>query len=170
MEKNIGVCSKSKLILRLDWTNYFEMANQTVPLTMCACSVIQSCPTLCSPVDYSLLGSSVHGIITQARILEWVAISSFRGFSQPRNWTYISCTAGRFFTTESPWWASFPHIHTTNISNAYMSQFLQTPFSLLHQLSKSWLTCLRIFSSLKKGSKLRLIWHAYKIAMIYIIF
>ena len=34
----------------------------------------QSCPTLCDPVNYSLPGSSIHGIF-QARILEWVAIS-----------------------------------------------------------------------------------------------
>ena len=36
--------------------------------------VAQSCTTLCDPIDCSLLGSSVHGIL-QARILEWVAIS-----------------------------------------------------------------------------------------------
>ena len=42
-------------------------------------------------------GSSVHGIL-QARILGWVAISSSRGFSQPRNWTEVSCMAGRYFT------------------------------------------------------------------------
>ena len=36
--------------------------------------VTQSCPTLCNPVDYSLPGSSVHGIL-QARVMEWVAIS-----------------------------------------------------------------------------------------------
>ena len=40
--------------------------------------VAQSCLTLCDPVDYSLLGSSVHGIL-QARILEWVAICFSRG-------------------------------------------------------------------------------------------
>ena len=38
--------------------------------------------TLCNPMDYSLLGSSVHGI-SQTRTLEWVAISSSRGSSQP---------------------------------------------------------------------------------------
>ena len=36
--------------------------------------VAQSCPTLCDPMDCSLPGYSVHGIL-QARILEWVAIS-----------------------------------------------------------------------------------------------
>ena len=50
-----------------------------------------------NPMDCSLLGSSVHGIL-QARILEWVAISFSRGSSQPRNWTLLSCLAGRFFT------------------------------------------------------------------------
>ena len=37
----------------------------------CCCLVTNLCPTLCSPMDYSLPGSSVHGIF-QARILEWV--------------------------------------------------------------------------------------------------
>ena len=46
--------------------------------------VVQSCLTLCDPVDCSLLGSSVHGIF-QARVLEWVAISFCRGSSQPRD-------------------------------------------------------------------------------------
>ena len=44
----------------------------------------------CNPMDYSLPGSSVHGIL-QARVLEWVAISSSRGSSQPRDWTHVSC-------------------------------------------------------------------------------
>ena len=46
--------------------------------------VIQSCLTLCDPMDYSLPGSSVHGIL-QARILEWVAISFSKGSSWPRD-------------------------------------------------------------------------------------
>ena len=47
---------------------------------MCVCVVVQSHPTLCDPMDCSPPGSSVHGIL-QARILEWVAIPSFRGSS-----------------------------------------------------------------------------------------
>ena len=50
-------------------------------------------------MDCSLPGSSFHGI-SQARILEWVAIFFSRGYSWPRNWTYISCIEGRFFTAE----------------------------------------------------------------------
>ena len=56
---------------------------------MCACSVIQLCPTLCDPMDCSPPGSSVHGIL-QARILEWVAIPFSRGSSWPRNQTWVS--------------------------------------------------------------------------------
>ena len=52
-------------------------------------------------MDCSLAGFSVHEI-SQTRILEWVAISYSRGSSQPRNWTCISCTAGRFFSTAPP--------------------------------------------------------------------
>ena len=58
--------------------------------------VAQSCPTLDNPMNCSLPGSSVHGIL-QARILEWVAIPFCRG-SQPRDWTQISCIGGEFFT------------------------------------------------------------------------
>ena len=61
----------------------------------------QSCPTLCNPTDYSLPGSSVHGIL-QARILEWVVISFSRGSSRPRDLNMPPVLAGRFFTSESP--------------------------------------------------------------------
>ena len=53
--------------------------------------------TLCNSMDCSPPGSSVHGIL-QARILEWVAISSSRGSSQPKDWTQVSCITSRFFT------------------------------------------------------------------------
>ena len=56
--------------------------------------VTQSCPTLCDPVDCSLPGSSVQGIL-QARVLEWVAISFSRGSSRPRDRTQVSCIGGR---------------------------------------------------------------------------
>ena len=58
--------------------------------------VAQSCPTFCDPMECSLPGSSLHGIL-QARILEWVAISFSRGSSQLRDRTWVSCIAGRHF-------------------------------------------------------------------------
>ena len=61
-----------------------------------ACSVTQSCLTLCDPTDCSPPGSSVHGIL-QARILERIAILVSRGFSRTGDQTRVSCIAGRFF-------------------------------------------------------------------------
>ena len=57
---------------------------------VCVCvKLLQSCPSLCDPMDCSPPGSSVHGIL-QARILEWVAISPSGGSSRLRDWTHIS--------------------------------------------------------------------------------
>ena len=58
---------------------------------VCAQS-LQSCLTLCDPMDSSPTDSSVHGIVL-ARILEWVAIPSSRGSSQTRDRTLISCVS-----------------------------------------------------------------------------
>ena len=63
---------------------------------------LQSCLTLSNPLDCSLPGSSIHGIL-QAGILEWVAMSSSRGPFQLRNQTHVycsSCLAGGFYTSE----------------------------------------------------------------------
>ena len=65
------------------------------------CVRAQLCPTLCNPVDCSPPGSSVHGV-SQARILEWVAISFSRGSSLPRDQSWVFCIASRFFITEPP--------------------------------------------------------------------
>ena len=69
-------------------------------------SVAQPCLTLCNPLNCSM--NSVHGI-SQARILEWVAISFSRGSSWPRDRTQVSHIAGRqrqmqadALTSESP--------------------------------------------------------------------
>ena len=59
--------------------------------------VAPSCPTLCDPMDRSLPGSCVCGLL-QARILEWVATPFFRWSSLPRDRIWTFCIAGRFFT------------------------------------------------------------------------
>ena len=66
---------------------------------------------LCNPMDCNLPGSSVHGI-SQARTLEWVAISSSRGSSQPSGCvSCVSCiskqTLYHWATWEAPEWVSF---------------------------------------------------------------
>ena len=70
--------------------------------------VSQLCPTLCDPVNCSLPGSSVHGVL-QARILEWVAISISRGSSWPRDRTRVSHIAGRHQVANSNFCFSFIH-------------------------------------------------------------
>ena len=96
--------------------------------------LLQSCLTLCDPMDCSPPGSSVHGI-SQARILESVAVSSSRGSFWPRGWTWvsgISCIIGKFFTTEPP---GKPHSFCIMVSSdisppryphAFFSPFLKS--------------------------------------------
>ena len=82
---------KNDLKLSLDW-------HTLSPFLPVCVFVAQSCPTLCDPMDCSPLpGSSVHRIL-QARILEWDAMPSSRGSSQPKDGTWVSRTADRFFT------------------------------------------------------------------------
>ena len=51
---------------------------------VCVYSVTELCPTLCNPIDYSMPGFFVHGVL-QVRILEWIAISLSRGSSGIRD-------------------------------------------------------------------------------------
>ena len=66
-------------------------------LTHAAAKLLQSCPTLCDPMDCSLPGFSVHGIF-QTIVLEWIAISFSKGSSQPRDQTWVSRIVDRRFT------------------------------------------------------------------------
>ena len=75
---------------------------------------LQSCLTLCDPMNCNPPGSSVHKIL-QARILEWVAIPFSKGSSWTRDWTCVSyVSAGRFFTTSDTWEAQIrqPKLNT----------------------------------------------------------
>ena len=74
---------------------------------------VKNCPGIVSSLSQNTCscGNSGHGIL-QARILQWVAVPFSRGSSQLRNWTQVSCIAGRFFTN----WASreaHTYEHTT---------------------------------------------------------
>ena len=75
-------------------TNY----NYSHRVCVCVCVLVtQWYLILCDPMNCSPPGSSVHGIL-QARILEWVAMTFSRGSSRPRDQTWVSSIAGRFFT------------------------------------------------------------------------
>ena len=85
--------------------------------------VTQSCSTLFDPMDCSLPGSFVHRIF-QARILEWVAISSSRGSSQPGDQTRFSCVsyiAGKFFTC---WATDLPQIFAEWMSGQQRAEWI----------------------------------------------
>ena len=73
--------------------------------------VAQSCLTLCDPMDCSLPGSSVHGIL-QTRLLQWVFIPFSRGSFRPRDWTWVSYIVGRFFTVWATRETLYTHTHT----------------------------------------------------------
>ena len=88
-----GVAESDTSDLEMDvkkWLNLLANICQKEQIRTMPCSVTQLCPNLCNPMDCSLPGSSVHGIL-QARILEWVAISSSRGSSQPRDPSQVFC-------------------------------------------------------------------------------
>ena len=84
----MGISSMYAYIPSLSLKNWVEFPVPYSRFSLLTCSVVQSCPTLCDPLDCSPPGSSVHGIV-QARILERVAISSSRGSSQFRDRTCL---------------------------------------------------------------------------------
>ena len=79
-------------------SNFHSLTSCCLPaiLKLFISEVPQSCPTLWTPMDCSLPGSSFHGIL-QARVLEWGAISFSRGSSWPRDQTLVSSIPGRHF-------------------------------------------------------------------------
>ena len=94
------VAKITNFLLVIFFADDFSMATSLSGTCVRATS-LQLCPTLCDPMDCSPPGSSVHGIL-QERMIEWVAMPSSRGSSQPRDGTRVSCTTGGFFTAEPP--------------------------------------------------------------------
>ena len=113
--RNLPSCWKNK-------THTFENNINILPiLTNLSISVVaQSCLTLCDPMNCRPPGSSVHGIL-QARILKWLAISFSRGFSQPRDWTWVFPITGRCFTL----WATRETL--TNLDSILKSRDITLP-------------------------------------------
>ena len=104
---------------------------------MCVWLVTQSCLTLCDPMDYSLPGSSIHGIL-QARILEWVTISFSKESSQPRDWTYVFCVSwnGMQILYHRATWEALHHIYIHIYIYIYMSPDY---YQVYYYVSSYWL-------------------------------
>ena len=123
-----------------------ETENHLLQMVCAVCSVAQSCLTLCDPMDCSPPGSSVHGML-QARILEWVAMPSSRGSSQPRDQTQSLTSpalAGMFSTTSVTWKVSHFCTHfKIRLFGFFVSEFqqnfkgLEAATSLFH-LTSLW--------------------------------
>ena len=79
------------------WVTYNAFITRVITCITMKVLAMQSCLTLCYPMDWSPPGSSDHWILC-ATILEWFALAFSRGSFQPRDWTQVSCIAGRFFT------------------------------------------------------------------------
>ena len=90
----------------------------------------QFCPVLFDPMDWSPLDSSIHGIL-QVRIFEWFPLSYSRGSSWPRDWTWISCIAGGFFTVWATRKAYYKAFNSVQFSCSVESNFLR-PHGLQH--------------------------------------
>ena len=133
---------------------WYRMFSPSLPPSLspspCAKS-LQSCPTLCNPMDCGPPGSSVHGIL-QARILEWVAISSSRGSSWPKDQThiyYISCIGRQvlyhYCHLESPSFSIHTHTHTH-------THTLSLSLSLIHRSDLCiCINHLQVYRSLLEG-------------------
>ena len=98
--------------------------------------------TLCGPMDCSLPGSSAHGIL-QASILEYGAIPFSRGSFRPRNWTWVSGIAGRFFAV----WIT--REATSVVSSAYLRLLPFLPKILIPACASSSPTFYMTYSSYK---------------------
>ena len=98
----VGNPLRDFFILRIEKARILLILSESISKpVLVVCVFTKSSLTLCNPMDCSLPGSLVHGIL-QAGILEWVAISSSRGSSWPKDQTGVFCLAGGFFTTEPP--------------------------------------------------------------------
>ena len=115
-------------------------------MSLCVCVLaksLQSCPTLCDPMDCSLSGSSVHGIF-QGRILEWVVMLSSRGFTDPGIELSSSATlesqAGTLLLSHqgSPKWGYTSNFYFLTFKKSLSHvRLFATPWTVAYQASPS---------------------------------
>ena len=95
----------------------------------CVCAHFCAVLSLCDPMDGSPPGSSVHGIL-QARIQQWVAISSPRGSYR---WTWVSCLAGTFLTIRASRGSPFLETNTMNCLISLQNLYFTHPSCYVHK-------------------------------------
>ena len=121
---------------------------------VCVCLVAQSCATLWDSLNCSPPGTSVRGIF-QARILEWVAISSSRGSSQPRDRTQVSCMSyiGRcILSTRCAIWEALLRVESS-LNFVPLAPHSALLVSVLHVHRNYFLWFLDSFRNMNGGSK-----------------
>ena len=102
-------------------TSWFSLY---IYICMCVCSVAQWYLTLCDPMGCNMPGLSVHRIF-QARILEWVAISSCRVSSWPKDQTHVSCIScnGRQILHHWATWEASLYTHRHTHTHTHIFRF-----------------------------------------------
>ena len=90
-----GVCNLVEPVALVRSMNVLKSIAHFMSVNIHIVEVTQLRLTLHNPINHTPPSSSVHGIL-QARILEWEAISFSKGSSWPQDWTWVSCTVGRF--------------------------------------------------------------------------
>ena len=111
-----------------------SLEGRVLVLMAAAAKSLQSCPTLCDPIDGSLPGSSVPGIL-QARILEWVAIS----FSNARKWKSESEGSQLCPTLRDPMGCSLPGSSIHGIFQAGVLEWAAISFSRGSSQPRDWM-------------------------------
>ena len=103
------------------------------------CVLAKSSPTLCNPMDCSLPGSPVHGIL-QPRILEWVAISFSRGSSWPGSNSHLLHWQAGYLSVSYRWspqtwtWFCFPCVFICIVFKLHIRDIIQYHTSLFSAL------------------------------------
>ena len=116
--------------------NHFSILALRTPWTVeCYAKLLQSCPTLCNPIDGSPPGSPVPGIL-QARTLEWVAIY----FSNAWKWKEKMKSLSRVRLLATPWTAAHqgPPFMGFSRQEYWSGVPLPSPSGMLLSYKKEW--------------------------------
>ena len=101
-ENSLAVSYRIKYATTVQDSVWFYFKEMKTYIHAAAAKLLQSCPTLCNPIDGSPSGSTIPGIL-QARTLEWVAISS----SNAWKWKVQVKSLSRVWLLATPWTAAY---------------------------------------------------------------